>query len=269
METVSILGCGWLGLPLAEELQKKFEVKGSYRSRKTQQLLEDSGVEYYRIDLTEDEFDEEFFDCDVLVISVPPSLRLQNAEVHLKQLQLVNEYLNEETHVIYCNTTAVYGLGENLKEEEANKDSSFYRFEQVFSGNPCTVLRLAGLVDHDRTIVSSLVTKNIAIDPREPVNLVHREDVINVINEVIEQEKWDEIYNVCAPEHSNKKEVYGHWAMLLGYDELQFVEKEIPIVKTVSSEKLINELNYSFIYPYPVEFNLDSDEIISEDTVDF
>lgn len=269
METISILGCGWLGLPLAEKLQKHYEVKGSYRSKKTQQALEDSGIEYYAIDLEDDEFDEEFFECDVLIIAIPPALRLQSAEVHLKQLQLVNEYLDEDTHVIYCNSTSIYPVGENLTEEQANTSSPFAQFEQVFSDNPCTVLRLAGLVDFDRTIVTSLINKKIAIDHREPVNLVHREDVMQVIEEVIEQGKWDEIYNVCAPEHSNKEEVYGRWAMLLGLDELEFVEKEKPMIKTISSDKLIKDLNYSFTYPDPVEFNLDSNEIESDDSLDF
>jgi nucleoside-diphosphate-sugar epimerase len=269
METISILGCGWLGLPLAEELQKSYEVKGSYRSRATQQALENSGIEYYPIDLADEEFDEEFFECDVLIIAVPPSLRLQSADVHLKQLQLVNECLNEDTHVIYCNTTAIYDLGENLTEEQASKTSPFAQFEKVFTDNPCTVLRLAGLVDYDRTIVSSLINKKIAIDHREPVNLVHRDDVIQVVSEVIEQEKWDEVYNVCAPEHSNKEEVYGHWALLLGFDELEFVKKDKPMIKTISSDKLIKDLGYSFIFPNPVEFDLDSDEIISDDSSEF
>ena len=269
MGTISILGCGWLGLPLAEELQKNYEVKGSYRSKKTQQLLEDSGIEYYHIDLGEDQFDDEFFECDVLIVAIPPSLRLQNADVHFNQLQSINEYIDQDTHIIYCTTTGVYGLGDDLNEDQANIESPFYKFEQVFSGNSCTILRLAGLVDHDRTIVSSLINKNIAIDHREPVNLIHRADVIQIILEVIRQEKWNEVYNVCAPEHSNKEEVYGHWAMLLGYDELEFVEKKTPMLKTVSSNKLIQSLGYTFIYPDPVMFNLDSDEIISDDSLDF
>ncbi len=264
---ISILGCGWLGLPLAERLQNDYEVKGSYRSKKTQRLLENSGVEYYPIDLNNDDFDEEFFDCEVLIIAVPPSLRLQSSTQHLKQLELVNEYLNEDTHVIYCNTTAIYGEGTDLSEEQANTNSPFYQFEQVFTDNPCTVLRLAGLVDHDRTIVSSLVAKKIAIDHREPVNLVHREDVIEVITEIIEQEKWDEVYNVCAPEHSNKEEVYGRWAVVLGFDELQFVEKEKPMMKTISSAKLIDDLGYEFIYPDPVEFDIYSREVPADDEI--
>ena len=121
MGTISILGCGWLGLPLAEELQKNYEVKGSYRSKKTQQLLEDSGIGYYHIDLGEDQFDDEFFDCDVLIVAIPPNLRLQNADVHFNQLQLINEYLNQDTHIIYCTTTGVYGLGDDLKEDQATE----------------------------------------------------------------------------------------------------------------------------------------------------
>ena len=269
METISILGCGWLGLPLAEELQNRYMVKGSYRSKSTKRLLENSGIENYHIDLNEGDFDEEFFDCDVLIVAIPPSLRLQSADIHLKQLQLISEYLDEGTVVIYCNTTAVYPQGTDLKENEASKSSPFYQFENVFSENVCTVVRLAGLVDYNRTIVSSLIEKNIAIDSREPVNLVHREDVIGVISEIISQEKWEEIYNVCAPEHSNKEAVYGRWARILGFDELTFVEKEKPMMKTISSDKMIKDLEYKFVYPNPVEFNLYSKEPSSEEELEF
>lgn len=272
MKTISILGSGWLGIPLAEELDKKFDIKGSYRSKKTQQALEDSGIEYYLVDLENDDIDEDFFDCEILIINIPPGLRTHGSDFHLNQLKLVTEYLEEDTHVIYCNSTAIYGLGENLTEEDANQSSPFYSFEKVFTEleNPFTSLRLAGLVDHDRTIVNSLITKNIPVDHREPVNLVHRSDVINIISEVIEQDKWDEVFNVCAPEHSNKEEVYGQWALMLGLaDDLQFVEKDKPLMKTISGEKLIKSLNYDFIYPDPVDFNLDANSGSSDPELDF
>ena len=46
METISILGCGWLGVPLAEYLIKcGYRVKGSTRTKEELAVLESKGIE--------------------------------------------------------------------------------------------------------------------------------------------------------------------------------------------------------------------------------
>lgn len=53
MKPISILGCGWLGLPLAKSLlEKGFSVKGSTTSIKKIALLEKFGIHPHIVTLS-------------------------------------------------------------------------------------------------------------------------------------------------------------------------------------------------------------------------
>jgi UDP-N-acetyl-D-mannosaminuronate dehydrogenase len=50
MNTISILGCGWLGKPLAVAfLAKNMKVKGSTTTQEKIQTLENSGIKAFQI----------------------------------------------------------------------------------------------------------------------------------------------------------------------------------------------------------------------------
>ncbi|WP_396187155.1 hypothetical protein [Flavobacterium sp.] len=52
MTQISILGCGWLGLPLAKALlENGFAVKGSTTSQEKLSVLENSGIQPFIIAL--------------------------------------------------------------------------------------------------------------------------------------------------------------------------------------------------------------------------
>ncbi len=49
---ISILGCGWLGVPLAESLIKKgFSIKGSTTSEEKIEILTKKGIEAFLISI--------------------------------------------------------------------------------------------------------------------------------------------------------------------------------------------------------------------------
>ena len=51
---ISILGCGWLGLPLAKSLLSKgYEVKGSTTSESKLEVLKNAGISPFQIQLEE------------------------------------------------------------------------------------------------------------------------------------------------------------------------------------------------------------------------
>ena len=53
---ISILGCGWLGLPLAKSLlSKSYEVKGSTTSESKIDLLKNAGISPFQIQLEENQ----------------------------------------------------------------------------------------------------------------------------------------------------------------------------------------------------------------------
>src|ERR671912_1940192 len=76
--TVSVLGCGWLGLPLAEALiLNGCKVKGTTTSPEKLQTLRDRGIEPYLVHFEENfgSQAEDLLDCDVIVIAIPPGSR--------------------------------------------------------------------------------------------------------------------------------------------------------------------------------------------------
>ena len=55
-----------------------------------------------------------------------------------------------------------------------------------------------------------------------PVNLVHGDDVASIIQKIIEQEIKGEIFNVVAPSHPTKKQVYDAKAKEFNLDPPHF-----------------------------------------------
>ncbi|MGB5275232.1 MAG: NAD(P)-binding domain-containing protein [Flavobacteriaceae bacterium] len=51
---IGILGCGWLGLPLAESLLKKgYRIHGSTTSEEKIEMLQHKGIDAFLVSLTE------------------------------------------------------------------------------------------------------------------------------------------------------------------------------------------------------------------------
>ena len=93
-DTIAILGCGWLGLPLAKSLLNDgCQVHGSTTSEEKLTDLQTAGIHPFLLSLSENEIkgDVEGFlwDIDVLVINVPPKLRGGKAENYVKKMQLL------------------------------------------------------------------------------------------------------------------------------------------------------------------------------------
>ena len=50
---IGIIGCGWLGLPLAKEfISNNYKVKGSTTTKEKLEILKTEGIEAYLIDLS-------------------------------------------------------------------------------------------------------------------------------------------------------------------------------------------------------------------------
>ena len=88
MKNVSILGCGWLGKPMAVSLLREgFSVKGSTTSEIKIQELEALEIDAYLIDITEFEEFDLFLASDILLISIT-SKDIDAYERFIQQLEL-------------------------------------------------------------------------------------------------------------------------------------------------------------------------------------
>ena len=89
MTQISILGCGWLGLPLAKQLiAKGNRINGSTTTDSKLSILQNTGINAFLVSIEEDQISETiipFLDkSDVLIIDIPPKLRAENQDSEKK-----------------------------------------------------------------------------------------------------------------------------------------------------------------------------------------
>jgi len=268
--TVSILGCGWLGLPLGKHLRnRRFSVKGSVTSPEKFGLLRTSGIVPYRISLNDAGMeidDPSFFETDVLIISIPPR-RIDGIErIFPTQIaQLIPIILKSGIRkVIFISSTSVYP--ENFKTATENDVIT----PDKESGKAClaaenllnhltdfetTILRFGGLIGADRNPARFLLKSDRAV-ANIPVNLIHQDDCIGIIAAILEKDLWGETLNACCPEHPLKKDFYGKAAQISGMPE-PLISNQTEAYKIVDSSKLKRLLKYKFKYSSPMDY-LDS-----------
>lgn len=275
-KSISILGCGWLGVPLAKHFTEKgFTVKGSVTSPEKFGLLSEAGILPFRIVLSDTEVimdDPDFFRCDVLVISIPPR-RIEGIEqVFPSQIRRLIPFILKSgiPKVIFISSTSVYPDQNQLAREEdlliPDKASgralveaeNLLREQAEFK---TTIVRFGGLIGADRNPARFLLKSSQPI-ANAPVNLIHQDDCIGIISAIVEQGIWGETLNACCPEHPMKKDFYEKAALQSGIP-VPIISGEIASFKTIDSSKLIRLLNYKFIYPSPMDY-LDSMIIIKK-----
>ena len=99
---ISIIGCGWLGLPLAKQLTEKgYVVKGSTTSVEKLSLLKNYGIEPYLISIDEENIEGDMANCldasEIAIINIPPGLRKHTEANFVKRIQNLIPYLENST----------------------------------------------------------------------------------------------------------------------------------------------------------------------------
>ncbi len=253
-EKIGIIGLGWLGEKLASELQDlTYSVWGTVRGEDKAKRLALAGIHaitWQSGNPLEEDLKEALSDSDFLVLNIPPSAFKDIS--YAAGLASFLQYISSETKVIFTSSTGVYP--NNL--EDATEDYSFkpeesnalLEAENVLIqqlGNRLCILRLAGLIGEDRNPVFYLAKKEINQDPDKRVNLIHRKDIIHVIQQVLGEGHFGEIFNVCNPDHPTRKKYYNKMAQLFNLPSIQFTHSENnSINKIVNCSKLQVTFSY-------------------------
>lgn len=257
MKSVSIFGCGWLGLPLAQSLIKKgYQVKGSTTTESKIAVLEKEGIESFLVkDKKTVLSNKTLFDNGIIFISIPPR-NINNEEgSHLQMMQTVTSLIPNDTYVIFISSTAVYpNNNTKVTEEDASYETKsrggvfLKEIEDLFINEKkfqTTVIRFAGLYNEERH-PGRFLSKKTSVDGKEnPVNMIHLEDCIGVIETIISQGVWNTTLNACSPNHPTKEQFYSKAAKELNITTPHFSNLPAPY-KIVSSNKLLKVLNFKF-----------------------
>lgn len=270
VKTISVLGCGWMGLPLAQHLLRKgYKVKGSSTQFGKLKVLQQYGIEAYLINadpvIVKDKSVEDFFQADVLFLNIPFKRSLQDPQVYKFQIESVIQCVaaSPVKFVIYASSTSVYPdaageISENDFFEPATQRAQVLSdIEQMLLADErfqATVVRFGGLYGAQRKIGQFLSGKNVT-DPQAPVNLIHLDDCVGIISSVIEQNVTGEIFNAVSDAHPTKRELYTKAALALGLPAPHFSEDRKHTGKIVLNHKLKHQLHYSLKHPDPLREN--------------
>lgn len=272
MKQISILGCGWLGLPLAKRLIEKGNlVKGSTTSENKLSILKDAGINPFLVILSEVEGILENGDSsknntdflaesEILIIDIPPKLRAVSSDSNRAFVQKIENLIpfiekSSISKVIFVSSTSVYGDENEFITEETtlNPDTESGKqlvlAEAILQKNQnfeTTILRFGGLIGENRHPVKFLAGKENLENPDAPINLIHQNDCIAIIEEIINQSKWNEVFNAAAPFHPSREEYYTQKAKEQNLVLPKFSSEKSNIKKIISSKKIETILNYQF-----------------------
>lgn len=273
VRSISILGAGWLGLPLGAALvEKGYTVKGSTTRPEKQDRIREAGISPYLIEIGSEEMAGRasgFFETDLLFVNIPPRRRDPDlANRYPARMQIVLEQIikQEIPYCIFISSTGVYPDTNGLVDESltlkptSTSGRALLQAERIFRDPPIlhtTILRLAGLVGGQRQPGRWLAGKKQLPNGEAPVNLVHRADCIAIIIQLIEGGIWNETFNICADEHPRRRDYYPQQAKKLGLEPPVFQPESGADFKLISNQKIKDRLGYTFTWPDPGDFPIE------------
>ncbi len=278
---VSILGCGWLGLPLAKSLiEKGFSVNGSTTSVEKIPILESLGIQPSIVTLSaveeqnnENEIIPFLQNSEVLIINIPPKLRRDSVAslgmTFVEKIENLIPFIEKSSvkKVIFVSSTSVYGeiplenaeveknsfTEEILPNPDTESGKQLLEVEKILQSNThfkTTIVRFGGLIGNDRHPIYFLAGRKNIENPEAPINLIHLEDCIGIIHEILRYAQNDNlVLNAVAPFHPSRKKFYSEKAIELNLPLPEFEEKNKVAGKIISSEKVETVLNYKFQKP--------------------
>lgn len=243
---ISILGCGWLGIPLAKQLISLGHlVKGSTRSNLKVEKLKVEGILPYVIDLKQlDNRLDAFLCSEVLIIAITD----KKIEHYFNLISSIEK--SPITKVLFISSTSVYDNNDGVINENSSlNDSPLVQIESLFQSNSnfkSTILRFSGLLGYDRKPGNFFSAKAIIKNPEAYVNMIHQDDCISIIENIFLQDAWGFTFNASTDSHPTRRDFYTKEISKTGRNTPLFDENSDNNYKIIDSSLLKSELNYDF-----------------------
>ncbi len=258
---IGILGCGWLGFPLAKKfLSLGFQVSGTTTTRPNLSILSNEGIDAHYVQIFRDGVKGDLITflngIDILIIDFPPDRKADRGDYEGKMEQLYEACKITHTEkMILVSSTSVYGniQGEVTEDTEPRPKSDSARAlifsEKLFSEEPlfsCTVVRFGGLIGPDRHPVTYLSGQKDIPNGDDFVNLIHQDDCIALLVAIITENWWGKLINGVYPEHPRKKDYYTREARLRGLPEPVYKKDYAGKSGKLIKSKTLRQLGFQF-----------------------
>jgi len=225
-KTIGIVGCGWLGKNLSQQLSDSFD------------------VECYKRATTDAK--PSFWQRDIIIIAI------NTKDNYLQSLKKFSKLISDKASIILMSSTSVYReFDKEIDENSIITKITLQREAEMLMqrlNKNLIILRLGGLMGEDRI---SGRWKSASSFSDSFVNYIHRDDVIAITKELIFHGISSGIYNLVAPLHPLRSDVHKKNSKIFGFELGTFEGKSN---RMVNSQKIIGELNYTFLHPDPLKF---------------
>ncbi len=261
MKTIAIVGCGWLGLPLAEKLiNHGYKIIGTTTSKDKLNNLIAKGIDAHILDLDKRDYETSFLNaCDIIFLNIPPGLRSNPSGSFIIKLERFLKKLHPTNikKAVYINSTAVYPSSGIYNETtsfipDSDKGKELLESEKLIcdSFQTTTVIRLGGLFGPNRH-PSRFVRSAKQLESNSNANLIHLEDAVNLSFTAIINNEVN-IINGVHPHHPDKYSFYKKAYESEGKDfpyptPDKFTERIIERIASVTAFNFKNELLYHYL----------------------
>ena len=246
--SVAIVGCGWLGLPLAKRLLADgYRVLGTTTSADKLSKLRGAGIEPFVLSLPTANFNEganvddgvEFdrlWSADQLVLNIPPGRHAASAKTYpaaVLSAVLAFRRNSPSGRIVFVSSTGVYGDAKGYVDEETPLTSMSPRATKLIlaeaqvtaqAQRPAVIVRLGGLYGGDRHPGNYLAGRQDIPDGDAPVNLTSRDLATSAIHGLLDHPFWTRpVKNVVDAAHPTRRAFYTAFAREHALEEPTFI----------------------------------------------
>ncbi|PZD78463.1 SDR family NAD(P)-dependent oxidoreductase [Mesonia sp. K7] len=263
-EKVAILGCGWLGFPLARELKDLgYSINGSTTSDHKIKTLKDFGINSFLIKLFEERIKGDMAnflkDVNVLILNFPPNYRENPNQEFIKIINNLSHEIAKQPniYVVYVSTISVFRKTHPITKynEEHEPYSEFSKTQQLIEAekiilrlkNKSSILRLGGLIGEDRHPIKYIAGREKLQNANTPINLIHQNDAIDIIKKLVAQ-KVRGIFHGVYPKHTSHQEYYSKIAEERGFSIPNYEKDKDKIGKIIESNITQQVLGFDYKY---------------------
>lgn len=273
-----IVGCGYVGLPLGEELVRLgHQVYGVRRSTEAGEKLKLAGITPILADITKPSDLAKIpgpFDWVINCVSSTKGGPEAYREVYVKGTQNLLQWLQTAPpkKFLYTSSTSVYGQTDGLPVKETSPAEPVSETGKLLVETEkllveavrqtkfsAIILRLAGIYGPGRGHLFRQFLRNevkIAGKGNRIINMVHLDDLVGILVAVLKNGRPGEIYNVVDDEPVMQvhffrwlSETLGKWMPPFGPEAEDVQGKRGSTNKRVMNRKLKMEIGYQFKYP--------------------
>ena len=269
---IGILGCGWLGLPLAVYLQNKgYTVRGSVTSEVGLQKLQANQIDGFVVRLHENGVTGNalgFLEgISLLIIAIPPGFRKNADDSYFHKIKALWHVIHTSgvERVLLMSSTSVFGQHQTYITDHTppepdtlsgEKLADVERFVLSQTQNT-TVFRLGGLFGPNRHPVTFLAGRSQVPQPLGKIHFIHVADIVEIVEKWCYMQPTQKVFNLCHPERPTRKAYYTTTAMQRHLTPPTFDENDRTEGKSIYPDGVLTILQHGFKHPiltaYPVE----------------